>query len=273
MTAILGALLAVWRAVGGADLGRHHGDEVMRSWASSVSAIVCVLSVVLSAVLLFHLDDGVCPEPYRRAGSLQEPASPTAVISPLPSEVSNGTFWYLDASASLPSDSDGIIVNYTWEILFKPEETTQYLHAKKELFRFSQLGLYMITLTVRDDLSLTDLTFTAVYAILDSDADGLPDWWETHYFLSLSETGSGDSDDDGWTNLQEYANGLDPTVKDPRPGLIQELKKNWYYLVVIAAAVVAAILLMLPVLKRKRKEEEKKKIQAALEIEKALEEK
>lgn len=245
----------------------------MRSRASSVLVIVCAMSMAFSAALLFHLEDDMRPETSGRAGSLQEPAAPTAVIVPLPSEVSNGTFWYLDAGDSLPSDTDGDIVNYTWEILYKPEEETQYLYAKKELFRFTRLGLYMITLTVRDNLGLSDLTFTAVYAILDSDSDGLPDWWEIRFFLSLDETHSTDNDEDGWTNLQEYANGLDPTVGDPRPGLIHELKENWYYIAIIAAVIVVAVLLMLPVLKRKRKEEEKKKIQAALEIEKALEEK
>lgn len=260
-------------AASGDDLCANQGDEVMRSWASSVLAPLCAMSFFLSAALLVPYDDGSRAEMFEPARTLQEPPAPTAVIVPLPSEVSNGTFWYLDASGSLPSAPTGDIVNYTWEILFKPTSKIQYLFARKEIFRFSQLGLYIITLTVRDNLGLTDLAFTAVYAILDSDSDGLPDWWEMRYFLTLEETGSGDTDGDRWTNLQEYANGFDPTAKDPRPGLVQELRENWYYLVILAVAIIIAILLMLPVLKRKRKEEEKKKIQAALEIEKALEEK
>lgn len=199
---------------------------------------------------------------------MQDPGAPVAVIEPLPSEVSNGTFSYLDGHGSY--DSDGFILNYTWEI--RTDDAIQYLYARTEIFMFSELGLYLITLTVRDNANHTDQAFTAVYSILDADMDDLPDWWEMSYFYSLDEAGSGDTDGDGWTNFQEYANGLDPTEDDPQPGLIQELRENWYYLAMIAAAVVVAILLTLPVLKRKRKEQEKKKIKAALEIEKALEE-
>lgn len=244
----------------------------MRLRAPSILALVCVLSVIAAVALLPAGEEAPRPEAVKRAESLQEPGGPRAVIASLPPEVSNGTFWYLDASASETGDPNRTIVSYSWEILYKTENTTTHLNAKKELYRFSKLGLYLIALTVTDNLGSNDTTFTAVYAILDSDADGLPDWWEILYFLSLSENGSGDSDGDGWTNLQEYANAMDPTVRDPQPGLIQELKKNWYYLVILAAAIVVAILLMLPIMKRKRKEEEKKKIKAALEIEKALEE-
>jgi hypothetical protein len=37
----------------------------------------------------------------------------------------------------------------------------------------------------------------------DGDDDGLPDWWEYHYFLSLEQTGDGDADGDGLTNKKE----------------------------------------------------------------------
>ena len=45
----------------------------------------------------------------------------------------------------------------------------------------------------------------------DSDSDGLPDDWETHFFGDLDESGSGDYDLDSLTNLQEYQAGTDPT--------------------------------------------------------------
>jgi len=45
----------------------------------------------------------------------------------------------------------------------------------------------------------------------DSDNDGLPDNWETQYFGNLTQTGSGDFDGDGKTNLAEFRNGTDPT--------------------------------------------------------------
>ncbi len=51
--------------------------------------------------------------------------------------------------------------------------------------------------------------------VIDSDADGLPDSWEMQYFGNLNQTASGDPDGDGYTNLEEYQNGTNPTVPDP----------------------------------------------------------
>ncbi len=241
----------------------------MKLRTSRLLVIGIVLSLFASIALLLPSAEEQLPTAGRRASALQEDGEPKAVIAPLPPEVSNGTLWYLDASAS---ESSTEVLDYHWEVYHKTSNTTIYLYAKKESFLFSKLGLYIITLTVTDNHGLGDTAYTAVYAILDSDMDGLPDWWEMKYFYLLGEDGSGDHDGDGWTNLQEYANGLDPAVKDPRPGIVQDIKDNWYYVAAVAGAIVVAILLMLPVLRRKRKQEEKKKIQAALEIEKALEE-
>ena len=46
----------------------------------------------------------------------------------------------------------------------------------------------------------------------DSDGDGLPDWWEMHYFGNLDQTASGDPDGDGFTNLDEYVRGQSPLL-------------------------------------------------------------
>jgi pectate lyase len=48
---------------------------------------------------------------------------------------------------------------------------------------------------------------------LDSDGDGIPDWWEIKYGLDPhdpSDAGK-DKNGDGYTNLEKYLNGLDPT--------------------------------------------------------------
>jgi hypothetical protein len=45
----------------------------------------------------------------------------------------------------------------------------------------------------------------------DTENDGMPDGWEvTHDLDPLSDDASGDPDDDGYTNLQEYSEGGDP---------------------------------------------------------------
>ncbi|MCW5551780.1 MAG: hypothetical protein KIS67_06370 [Verrucomicrobiae bacterium] len=46
----------------------------------------------------------------------------------------------------------------------------------------------------------------------DSDGDGLPDGWELQYFGNLNQTGSGDYDSDGVSNLMEYLLGRNPLV-------------------------------------------------------------
>jgi hypothetical protein len=50
----------------------------------------------------------------------------------------------------------------------------------------------------------------------DGDADGLPDWWETRYFHSLSAHSAGDDPDgDGAVNLVEYNRATNPLYAPP----------------------------------------------------------
>jgi hypothetical protein len=61
---------------------------------------------------------------------------------------------------------------------------------------------------------INGLTLEEVQAAVDSDADGLPDAWETENFGNLNQTASGDPDNDGLTNAQEFTNGTDPNNAD-----------------------------------------------------------
>jgi hypothetical protein len=51
----------------------------------------------------------------------------------------------------------------------------------------------------------------------DSDADGMPDAWETQYGLNPNSAADAglDPDGDGFTNLQEYQRGSNPIVAEP----------------------------------------------------------
>jgi pectate lyase len=49
----------------------------------------------------------------------------------------------------------------------------------------------------------------------DVDLDGMPDYWEKKYGLNAASASdsSQDADQDGYTNIEEYLNGTDPTEK------------------------------------------------------------
>ncbi|MBK1881407.1 S8 family serine peptidase [Luteolibacter pohnpeiensis] len=61
--------------------------------------------------------------------------------------------------------------------------------------------------------------------IVDTDSDGLPDWWETEHFGDLAQTSSDDPDNDGYTNLEEFTADTDPTdaTDSPTSGTTQSL--------------------------------------------------
>ncbi len=48
----------------------------------------------------------------------------------------------------------------------------------------------------------------------DSEADGMPDWWENHWFGNTTNTAAGDVDADGLNNLGEYEHRTNPTDSD-----------------------------------------------------------
>jgi len=51
--------------------------------------------------------------------------------------------------------------------------------------------------------------------IVDTDGDGIPDWWEKKYGLNPNDPTDAlkDLNGDGYTNLEKYLNGIDPTKK------------------------------------------------------------
>ena len=53
--------------------------------------------------------------------------------------------------------------------------------------------------------------------IADSDSDSLFDWWEIHWFGSVTnQSSAGDADSDDIANLEEYLRGTDPTDANSR---------------------------------------------------------
>jgi len=233
-------------------------------FGSAALAVAVVLTVLATSGPLQAPDE----DDFVPVCRAQVATNLTAVISSLPSEVSNGTPTQLDGRNS--HVDDGWIVSYAWEI--EHAGSTEYLNGMTQSYTFSALGAYEVTLNVTDNETHYAETMVEVYSVVDVDMDKLLDWWEGAYFgddLSAQD-GDGDPDDDGYSNLQEYASETDPTVWDPKPTLMQTLSDNWYYIVVVVAAAVVVLVIMWPRIRKRRKDQERKKIEAAIEIEKAL---
>jgi hypothetical protein len=62
----------------------------------------------------------------------------------------------------------------------------------------------------RGHVTRLDFDINTVVTPPDTDGDGLPDPWEMNTFGNLSQIGSGDSDKDGTSNLDEYLAGTSP---------------------------------------------------------------
>lgn len=55
--------------------------------------------------------------------------------------------------------------------------------------------------------------------MVDTDGDGLPDWWEMENFGTLAVSAADDPDGDGFSNADEFLAGSDPKSAMDRPGL------------------------------------------------------
>jgi hypothetical protein len=84
----------------------------------------------------------------------------------------------------------GYVLGYPWTASSNPAEdyAAANIGQVKNLFKFD---------------------LTAVDPIHDADGNGLPDWWERHYFGGAIDP-TGDFDGDGATNLREFSDGTDP---------------------------------------------------------------
>jgi len=231
------------------------------------TAAVLAFVVTLSAYVLVTTPSEF-NDPKDVPARVSAVGDPVAVIAPLPDYVSNGSWYDLDGTGSYDTNG-GLIRDWFWEISLGTTNETS--HASLHRYMFKELGLYKITLTVTDSQYQSNRSFTAVVSVLDKDGDNMPDWWELSYMDTMNETSSGDFDGDGYTNLEEYASGTDPSVRDAQPNFVDEMVSHWYVFVLVAAVIIGAALSTLPLLRRRRKVEEKKKIAAAIAIEKALE--
>lgn len=81
-----------------------------------------------------------------------------------------------------------------------------------------QAGNYRVRFTAGDGIFSDEKTAAiTVYAANDTDGDGMDDQWETQHFGNLNRDGSGDFDSDGFSDLDEFENGTDPTRENNVP--------------------------------------------------------
>lgn len=80
------------------------------------------------------------------------------------------------------------------------------LSSNGRILAFSSLASDLINGDYNDQRDI----FVVYLSTGDTDADGLDDDWEVAYFGNLSRNGSGDFDQDGSTDAQEFAAGTDP---------------------------------------------------------------
>ncbi len=71
-------------------------------------------------------------------------------------------------------------------------------------------AIYPTTVNVNGQVTNVNLTL----ADPDTDADGLPDWWEWQEFPNLAHSAAVDEEPDGLNNLAEYLAGSDPEDAD-----------------------------------------------------------
>lgn len=82
-------------------------------------------------------------------------------------------------------------------------------------------GVFDVSQAAR--MSAYRLDIEAVLPTLDSDNDGMPDWWEEKYGLQkFVNDASGDLDRDGIINLDEFKLGSDPSVANTAPTFFTE---------------------------------------------------
>ena len=153
-------------------------------------------------------------------GGSEENVPPVADAGGPYQGVTNKTITF-DGSGS--SDSDGDIVNYTWDF---GDNTTGY--SIKPIHSYNTSGLYDITLTVKDDDGLTSISTTTVNITLDSDGDGYSDEMEDSYGTNATDPNEFplDTDKDGIPDEDSEDGNYTGDPDDDNDGLNDEIEEE-----------------------------------------------
>jgi parallel beta-helix repeat protein len=180
----------------------------------------------------------------------------------------------VNATATDPDFYWGETLYFTWT-----SNVTGTIGTEDEINLSLGAGLHTVTLNVSDRAgAFTTQTFEVnikppaasddddvdddVIDPTDTDEDGLPDEWELEHFDDLDQDAEDDYDGDGISNLDEYEDGTDPTVKndpvvddDDNGGSNMLLYGLIAGLVLVVLIIVVIIIIIIVMLKKKKKEE------------------
>jgi len=188
--------------------------------------------------------------------------------------LSAGEEFYFNVSlaATSPYVLDDLSIN--WQLETDWNTTVNVTGPSLKWIYYYEADRYVyVTVTDKADSSNTSTEQITVQIIADMDKDGLPDLWERTYFGTTAATDTPsvtDYDGDGWTDMEEFENGTDPTIENPKPGFIETYSWLIALIAIIIVVIVLLLFVIMPKMKVKREEDEKKKIAAAVEVEKSL---
>jgi len=241
-----------------------------------------IIPVAMIAILVVWANVAVClhatPSDEERSAAHIEAAISFTIDGPEYSSnqysdlvSAGGEFTFkVDLPASSPFNYTDLII--TWE-LQTDWNVTVTVEGRTLTWMYTDEANRLINVTVTEKANTSNIVSDQIQMeiVADFDKDDLPDVWERKYFGTIADTdGTGDYDKDGWTDLEEFQNGTDPTIVNAKPGFLETYSWLIILIAIIIVVIVLLIFVILPKMKVQRAEDEKKKIAAAVEVEKSL---
>jgi hypothetical protein len=176
------------------------------------------------------------------------PSKPSGNIS----GYTNVTYTY--STSTTDSDGDQVQYKFDWGDSTTSDWTTLGTsgHTGSASHLWSTPGSYSVKAKAKDEHGKESTSWSTTLVIniqlnpddtVDTDGDGMPDYWENQYdFLDpTDQTDAGeDYDNDGYTNLEEYLQGTDPSKPD-----YGWLEINWQYLLISLILLILLLVLLI----------------------------
>jgi hypothetical protein len=135
-------------------------------------------------------------------------------------EVASASVIFENMGVPFPA-MDLVLNNGFWELNFTVDTLWEGTNQLNEIIATDKIGntasYYLVTDFLLSDLDVYDPS-------VDTDGDGLPDGWESHYGYDPDVPGDEDdeTDEDGLEALEEYIHGTDPKDADTDDDLIRD---------------------------------------------------